>query len=120
MINEKKKKTKSVTTPTPTGLRPQHPERGGTGGGNGQQHATQAAAHETQAAAHEQKEGDARAQKRTPANPQHALRAQHNALYAACCSQGALSLLLQAMGCSALHWPALTANRVELLKTASS
>jgi hypothetical protein len=58
-----KKKTKSGTRPTPTGLRPQHPGWGETNGGNAQQR-------ETQAAAQELTESDARAQKRTHTSPQ--------------------------------------------------
>jgi hypothetical protein len=67
----RKKKTKQKPNrgprPTPTGLRPQHPERGGTEVGNAQQH-------ETQAAAREQTESDARAPKRTHTSPQSVVR----------------------------------------------
>jgi hypothetical protein len=45
-IRKKGKKTKSGPRPTPTGLRPRHPERGGMEGGNALQHETQAVAQE--------------------------------------------------------------------------
>jgi hypothetical protein len=57
-----KRKTKNASReprPTPTGLRPQHPEWGGTGGGNA-----------AQAAPREQPESHERTQKRTHASPQ--------------------------------------------------
>jgi hypothetical protein len=58
-----KKKANRGPHPTPTGLRPQHPERGGTKGGNAQQH-------ETQAAARGQTEINARTPKRTHTSSQ--------------------------------------------------
>jgi hypothetical protein len=70
-----KKKTKSGPRPTPTGLRPQHPERGGTEGGNAQQH-------ETQAAAQEQTESEARAPQRMYTSPQAQHR--HSVVYKRC------------------------------------
>jgi hypothetical protein len=45
-MTQRKKKPNRGPRPTPTGLRPQHPRRGGTEGGNDQQHETQAAAQE--------------------------------------------------------------------------
>jgi hypothetical protein len=57
-----KKKPNRGPRLTPTGLRRQHPQRGGTGGGNAQQH-------ETQAAAQEHTKSVARAQKLTHTNP---------------------------------------------------
>jgi hypothetical protein len=61
----KKEKRKPNRGPrlTSTGLRLQHPERGGTEGGNALQH-------ETQAVAQEQTESDVRAEKRTHKSPQ--------------------------------------------------
>jgi hypothetical protein len=61
------KKPNRGARPTPRGLRPQHPKRGGTRGGNSQQHVVQAAAGK-------QTESDARAQKQaymSPKAPRH-------------------------------------------------
>jgi hypothetical protein len=49
---------------TPTGLLPQHPERDGTGGGNAQQHGTQAAAREQTESAHTSPQAQRRSRQR--------------------------------------------------------